>query len=73
MHLGKKPVDMSFLDRQREDRVGGINMWTIRECERDMVYSGTDDRNSDIADISDFSDDGKRDARGIPTGATDRK
>ena len=32
-------------------------MWTIRERERDMVYSGTDDRNSDIADMSDFSDD----------------
>ena len=33
----------------------GINMWTIHEREREMVYS--DDRNSDIADMSDFSDD----------------
>ena len=30
-------------------------MWTIQECERETVYS--DDRNSDIADMSDFSDD----------------
>ena len=30
-------------------------MWTIQECERETVYS--DDRNSDIADMSEFSDD----------------
>ena len=32
------------------------NMVTICVNEHDMVYSGTDDRNSDIADMSDFSD-----------------
>ena len=53
--LGKKPVEMSLLNRQRENRGVGINMWTIHEREREMVYS--DDRNSDIADMSDFSDD----------------
>ena len=31
-------------------------MMTICVNEHDMVYSGTDDRNSDIADMSDFSD-----------------
>ena len=46
---------MSLLNRQPEDRGVGINMWTIHEREREMVYS--DDRNSDIADMSDFSDD----------------
>ena len=55
--FGKKPVGMSFLDRQREDRVGEINMLTIRESEHGKVYSGTDGWNSDIADMSDFSDD----------------
>ena len=53
--LGKKPVKMSLLNRQQEDRGVGINMWTIHEHGREMVYS--DDRNSDIADMSDFSDD----------------
>ena len=53
--LGKKPVKMSLLNRQSEDRGVGINMWTIHEREHEMVYS--DDRNSDIADMSDFSDD----------------
>ena len=33
---------------------------TICVNEHDMVYSGTDDRNSDIADMSDFSDDEDR-------------
>ena len=32
------------------------NMMTICVTEQDMVYSGTDDRNSDITDMSDFSD-----------------
>ena len=32
-------------------------MLTIRESEHGMVYSGTDGWNSDIAAMSDFSDD----------------
>ena len=33
------------------------NMVTICVHEHKIVYSGTDDRNSDIVDMSDFSDD----------------
>ena len=32
------------------------NMMTLCVNEHDMVYSGTDDRNSDISEMSDFSD-----------------
>ena len=55
--LEKKPVGMSFLVRQREDRDAEINMLTIGESEHGMVYSGTDGWNLDIAAMSDFSDD----------------
>ena len=53
--LEKKPVNRSLLNRQAEDKGVGVKMWTIHECERETVCS--DDRNSDIADMSDFSDD----------------
>ena len=53
--LGQEPVKRSLLNKQPEDRGVGVKMWTIQECERDTVCS--DDRNSDIADLADFSDD----------------
>ena len=34
-----------------------FNDWTICGNERSIVYSGTDSRDSDIAAMSDFSDD----------------
>ena len=52
--LGQEPVKRSLLDKQPEDRGVGFKMWTIQECERNTVCS--DDRNSDIADLADFSD-----------------
>ena len=52
--LGQEPVKRSLLDKQPEDRGVGVKMWTIQECEHDTVCS--DDRNSDIADLADFSD-----------------
>ena len=52
--LGQEPVKRSLLNKQLEDRGVGVKMWTIQECERDTVCS--DDRNSDIADLADFSD-----------------
>ena len=52
--LGQKPVKWSLLNKQPEDRGVGVKMWTIHECERETVCS--DDRNSDIADMADFSD-----------------
>ena len=42
---------------QRDDREVWFNKLTIYESEHSMVYSGTDGRNSDIAAMSDFSDD----------------
>ena len=53
--LGQEPVKRSLLNKQPEDRGVGVKMWTIHECERDTICS--DDRNSDIADLADFSDD----------------
>ena len=52
--LGQEPVKRSLLNKQPEDRGVGVKMWTIQECECDTVCS--DDRNSDIADLADFSD-----------------
>ena len=49
------------------------NMETICVHEHKIVYSGTDDRNSDIADMSDFSDDEDEVQEETPTGATDWK
>ena len=55
--LEKKPVGISSLVRQREDREAEFNKVTICVNEHIIVYSGTDDRNSDIAAMSDFCDD----------------
>ena len=52
--LRQEPVERSLLNKQLEDRGVGVKMWTIQECERDTVCS--EDRNSDIADLADFSD-----------------
>ena len=53
--LRQEPVIRSLPSKQPEDGGVGVKMWTIHECERDTVCSG--DRNSDIADLADFSDD----------------
>ena len=50
-------VDISSEAKQREDREVVFNNLTICESEQSIVYSGTDSRNSDIAAMSDFSDD----------------
>ena len=52
--LRQEPVIKSLPSKQPEDGGVGVKMWTIHECERDTVCSG--DRNSDIADLADFSD-----------------
>ena len=49
--------DISSVVIQREDREVEFNKLTICESEHSIVYSGTDGRNSDIAAMSDFSDD----------------
>ena len=43
--------------KPRETRNVVFNDWTICGNERSIVYSGTDSRDSDIASMSDFSDD----------------
>ena len=53
--LGQEPAKRSLLNKQPEYRGVGVKMWTIHEFERDTICSN--DRNSDIADLADFSDD----------------
>ena len=71
--LEKTSVDISPEAKPREDRKMMFNNLTICESEQSIVYSGTDSRNSDIAAMSDFSDD--EDGTqvefrpGIPTGS----
>ena len=55
--LERKSDDISSVAKQREDREVEFNNLTICESEHSIVYSGTDSRNSDIAAMSDFSDD----------------
>ena len=55
--LERKSDDISSVVIQREDREVEFNKLTICESEHSIVYSGTDGRNSDIAAMSDFSDD----------------
>ena len=55
--LKMKSDDISSVAKQREDREVEFNNLTICENEHSIVYSGTDSRNSDIAAMSDFSDD----------------
>ena len=55
--LERTSVDISSEAKQREDREVVFNNLTICESEQSIVYSGTDSRNSDIAAMSDFSDD----------------
>ena len=52
--LERTSVDISSEAKQREDREVVFNNLTICESEQSIVYSGTDSRNSDIADMSDF-------------------
>ena len=52
--LRQEPVKRSLLNKQPEDGGVGVKMWTIHGWERDTVFS--EDRNSDIADLADFSD-----------------
>ena len=53
--LERKSDDISSVAKQREDREVEFNNLTICESEHSIVYSGTDSRNSDIAAMSDFS------------------
>ena len=55
--LERTSGDISSVVIQREDREVEFNKLTICESEHSIVYSGTDGRNSDIATMSDFSDD----------------
>ena len=55
--LERKSDDISSVVIHREDREVEFNKLTICESEHSIVYSGTDGRNSDIAAMSDFSDD----------------
>ena len=55
--LERKSDDISSVVIQRDDREVEFNKLTIYESEHSIVYSGTDGRNSDIAAMSDFSDD----------------
>ena len=55
--LERTSVEISSEAKQREDREVVFNNLTICESEQSIVYSGTDSRNSDIAAMSDFSDD----------------
>ena len=55
--LERKSDDISSVVIQREDREVEFNKLTICESEHSIVYPGTDGRNSDIAAMSDFSDD----------------
>ena len=55
--LERTSVDISPEAKPREDRKVVFNNLTICESEQSIVYSGTDSRNSDIAAMSDFSDD----------------
>ena len=55
--LERKSDDVSSVVVQRDDREVRFDKLTIYESEHSMVYSGTDGRNSDIAAMSDFSDD----------------
>ena len=53
-------VDKTLVDilpGPKENRTVVFNDWTSCGNERSIVYSGTDSRNSDIAAMSDFSDD----------------
>ena len=53
----KTLVDILPEAKPRENRKVVFNDWTICGNERSIVYSGTYSRNSDIAAMSDFSDD----------------
>ena len=53
----RKSDDNSSVFIQRDDREAVFNNWTICESEHSIVYSGIDGWNSDIAAMSDFSDD----------------
>ena len=53
----KTLVDILPEAKPRENRKVVFNDWTICGNERSIVYSGTDSRDSDIAAMSDFSDD----------------
>ena len=55
--LERKSDDISSVVIQRDDREVEFNKLTIYESEHSIVYSGTAGRNSDIAAMSDFSDD----------------
>ena len=55
--LERKSDDISSVVIQRDDREVQFNKLTIYGSEHSMVHSGTDGRNSDIAALSDFSDD----------------
>ena len=52
--LRQEPVVKSPPSKQLEDGGVGVKMWTTHECECDTSCSC--DRNSDIADLADFSD-----------------
>ena len=52
--LRQEPVVKSPPSKQPEDGGVGVKMWTTHECECDTSCSC--DRNSDIADLADFSD-----------------
>ena len=53
----RKSDDISSVVVQRDGSEVEFNKLTICENEHSIVYSGTDGRNSDIADMSDFSED----------------
>ena len=53
----KTLVDILLESKPPENMKVVFNDWTIYGNERSIVYSGTDIRDSDIAAMSDFSDD----------------
>ena len=55
--MERKSDDISSVVVQRDGSEVEFNKLTICENEHSIVYSGTDGRNSDIADMSDFSED----------------
>ena len=55
--LERESDGVSSVIIQREDREVEFNRLTICESEQSIVYSGTDGQYSDIAAMSDFSDD----------------